>query len=91
MLAVLTLAIIMALLVTPRVSQDLAFNRFADDRDCLFLYNYLHVLNKVPFLLVGFAGCWLSTRIPVDRSVRYAYMVTFIGIQYETSLNVFPN
>jgi hypothetical protein len=87
MLAGLTLALAIGVLLLPPIPQDPAYHSFADRRTLLGLPNFLNVLSNLPFALVGVVGFWLVSRAQTTPAVPFAdprergcYAIFFLGV-----------
>ena len=81
-LAAALLALVVGLLLTPRIPQDRAYHQFADQRTIARIPNALNVLSNLPFAFVGIAGLFVTfaptTRFTVPFE-RWPYAALFAG------------
>ena len=88
LVALLTLAGLVAVFLLPPLHQAQAYHQFADQRAALGIPNFLNVVSNAPFLLVGLMGLrFLSQHRPsaepggfIEASERWAYVVFFLGV-----------
>jgi hypothetical protein len=79
-LALVLLALGLGVLSRPRIPQDPAYHRMADERTLLGIPNALNVLSNLPFAVVGVLGMMqVLRRRTVPESVRGAYAAFFGG------------
>jgi ceramidase len=84
----LTLAMIVAMALAPRIPQNESYHDFADQRAVLGISNFLNVVSNLPFLFVGIAGLLFLTRKQstssrdsfFHRFERWPYAVFFLGV-----------
>jgi hypothetical protein len=83
----LTLSTIVVMALLPRIEQDEAYHRFADQRSMFGMSNFLNVVSNLPFLLTGVAGLLFLTRHDsassgsfINRFERWPYIVFFFGV-----------
>lgn len=75
------LAMILATILAPRVSQSQDYHRLADVRTLLGVRNALNVLSNIPFALVGLFGMATLARAPGRSSgAKPGYLVFFAGV-----------
>ena len=79
LLLVAAVGIIAMLFVEP-IPQDPAYHDFADTRSFLGVPNYLDVLSNLGFVIVGFAGLRVVTRIPDLGDASLAWRVFYAGV-----------
>lgn len=88
LIASLTLAVIVVLLVLSPIPQNQAYHNFADQRTLLGIPNFLNVISNVPFFLVGMLGLFLLWRQRaadvgmtfIENSEAWPYGVFFLGV-----------
>jgi hypothetical protein len=74
------------ILLLPPIPQDPAYHNFADTRTFLGVSNFLNVISNLPFLIVGLLGLSFLAKSEdgesafVERSDRWPYMITFLGL-----------
>lgn len=84
----LTLAAVIGILVQPPIPQSQAFHAFADQRPLFGIPNLLNVISDAPFVLVGILGLSFLWRqrashgrgVFVEKSEQWAYVVFFLGV-----------
>lgn len=81
----LTLVVIIAAILAPRLAQPLAYHNFADRRVWLGIPNFADVVSNVGFALVGIWGLLVllgkSSRAQfVDSRERWPYVIVFAGM-----------
>jgi hypothetical protein len=82
----LTLLLLAALPLLPRLAQDPAYHAFADRRPCVGVPSCLNVVSNLPFVLVGLLGLvslgWARPGASgfADPRERRPYRVFFLGI-----------
>ncbi len=82
LLGVAALAVLVLTFV-PRIPQDPAYHRFADQRTIGGIPHFWNVASNLPFLLVGLFGCRAALRRDLRgglRQLRAAYLVFFAGV-----------
>src|SRR5579872_6737446 len=85
LLSCLTVLIIVAVILAPRVPQPLSYHNFADHRAWLGIPNFGDVVSNLPFAFVGIWGLIFlfssqSTGSFVDKRERWAYCLVFLGL-----------
>ncbi len=81
-LAAALCAVVIGVLLTPRLPQDPAYHQFADHRTIAGIPNALNVLSNLPFAFVGAAGLVVTfrRRTHFDRPwERWPYAALFAG------------
>lgn len=82
-LSALTVGVIFAALLLPRIQQPAAYHAFADQRTMLGVPNFWNVVSNAAFIPVGLAALWVMVRNPHPRFhapfERWAYFVAFAG------------
>ena len=84
----LTLAMIVAMALAPRIPQNESYHDFADQRAVFGISNFLNVVSNLPFLFIGIAGLlFLTPNQPksssgsfLHRFERWPYVVFFLGV-----------
>ena len=81
----LTLVVIIAAILAPRIAQPLAYHNFADRRAWLDIANFGDVVSNAGFAIVGLWGLTILLRKPsrvqfVDSRERWPYPVVFAGM-----------
>ncbi|MGB1240013.1 MAG: ceramidase domain-containing protein [Pseudomonadales bacterium] len=73
---------IVAMLLSPVITQDPSYHNFADRRAMLGVDNALNVLSNLPFLLVALHGYYLLQRRALEVNVksRSAYRIFYVSI-----------
>jgi len=87
-LAAFTLSTILITSLLPRIPQNPAYHRFADQRAFFGIQNCLNVISNTPFLLVGALAVGFLFRRPsrveksafIDPLERWPYAVFFLGV-----------
>ncbi|HUR36331.1 MAG TPA: hypothetical protein VM009_00845 [Terriglobales bacterium] len=77
------IAVMVAVALSPRVSQPLAYHHFADTRALLGVPNALNVLSNLPFLIVGAWGTWflIGRRGAFVEPIEHLpYLIFFLGV-----------
>ncbi len=76
---VLTIAAVavIGLLFIPRIPQDPAYHRFADDRILFAVSNFCNVVTNIPFVLVGLFGL---PRRSQAAALRTGYLIVCLGV-----------
>lgn len=85
LLCLLTLVVVGAAILAPRVPQPLSYHNFADQRAWLGVPNFGDVVSNVPFALVGLWGLGFLLSEKSDRSFadvreRWPYLLVFLGL-----------
>jgi len=88
LLAVLTLAALLAVLALPPFPQLQAYHNFADQRGLFGVPHFLNVASNAAFVLVGAAGLWFVLRrgkwpdagIAAQSWQRTPYLAFFVGV-----------
>jgi hypothetical protein len=78
-LALVSVAAVVALLLHGRIPQDPAYHLFADTREIAGIDNFWNVLSNLPFLLFGLYGLSRYRRLAEPRS-RAAYVALCVGV-----------
>ncbi len=78
-LALLTVAAVVAVLLAGRIPQDPGYHQFADARTVLGIPNFLNCCSNLPFLLAGVYGLWRAPRLVQPRT-RTGYWVLCLGV-----------
>jgi hypothetical protein len=81
----LTVLIIVAVILAPRVPQPLSYHNFADHRVWLGIPNFGDVISNLPFASVGIWGLiFLFSNQSIgsftDKRERWAYLLVFLGL-----------
>ena len=81
----LTLVVIIAAILAPRIAQPLAYHNFADRRAWLGIANFGDVVSNAGFAIVGLWGLTILLRKPsrvqfVDSRERWPYLIVFAGM-----------
>lgn len=82
-LAGISAASIVAMLLVPPIPQDPAYHQFADRNAVLGIPNFWNVVSNLPFLLIGLAGlatCATFTAPGMLAELRPAYLMFFVGV-----------
>ena len=78
------LALVLATALVPRIAQDPAYHRFADQRMILGVPHFFDVISNVPFFFIGIWGLFIalvgSQQKFSDASERWPYIVLFLGV-----------
>lgn len=85
---ILLIAVVVGLTIAtalaPRIAQDPAYHRFADQRTIFGIPNFFDVISNLPFLIVGAWGILVSLqssqRMFARSSERWPYVVLFVGV-----------
>ena len=88
LLLVMTMLVIVAAVLTPRIGQPQSYHTFADQRRWLGIPNFGDVVSNVPFAMVGIWGLWFllrstpeQTRVPfIDARERWPYVLVAGGL-----------
>lgn len=80
LLAVLTAATIVAVLLLPPIAQSLSFHHFADDRPLWGIPNFRNVASNIPFLIVATFGLLTVAKATVPPGIRVTYALLFVGV-----------
>ncbi|MCH9694707.1 MAG: ceramidase domain-containing protein [Gammaproteobacteria bacterium] len=85
-LALVTVAIVVAATLMDPIPQDPEYHRFVDQRTLFGVANFLNVISNTPFLLVGVAGLFTiaTCRHATTRQLRPIWLVFFLGIALTT-------
>lgn len=81
--ALLTLAVVLAVLVLPPIPQPGGYHDFADQRAFLGIPHFLNLVSNAAFLLAGGLGLWRLLRdgtVFVHSEERWPYAVFFLSI-----------
>jgi len=81
----LTLVVIIAAILAPRIAQPLAYHNFADRRAWLGIANFADVVSNAGFAIVGLWGLTILLGKPsrvqfVDSRERWPYLIVFAGM-----------
>ena len=81
----LTLVVIIAAILAPRIAQPLAYHNFADRRAWLGIANFGDVVSNAGFAIVGLWGLTILLGKPsrvqfVDSRERWPYLIVFAGM-----------
>ena len=84
-LVTLTLVVIIAAILSPRIAQPLAYHNFADRRVWLDIPNFGDVVSNAGFAIVGLWGLVILLGKPsrvqfVDSRERWPYVIVFAGM-----------
>ncbi len=84
-LAGVTICVILAACVAPRIAQPPSYHHFADSRGWMGIANFGDVASNIGFAVVGIWGLWFtggnSARGQfVDRRERWVYAIVFAGM-----------
>lgn len=84
-LVAVTLAVIIAAILAPRIAQPLAYHNFADRRGWLGIPNFGDVLSNAGFAIVDLWGLLVLLEKPsraqfVDSRERWPYLIVFAGM-----------
>lgn len=78
------LALMIATAVVPRIAQDPAYHRFADQRTILGIPHFFDVTSNAPFFFIGAWGVLValigSPAMFAEPSERWSYVVLFVGV-----------
>lgn len=74
----LALLSVTALFLHGRVSQNLSYHNFADQRTIFRIANFLNVVTNLPFALIGVVGLRKSRKLP-EKKVKNIFSAVFIG------------
>jgi uncharacterized membrane protein YidH (DUF202 family) len=85
LLCCLTVLVIAAIILAPRVPQPLSYHNFADQRAWLGISNFGDVISNLPFAFVGiwgliFVGSHQSEVSFSDKRERISYFLIFFGL-----------
>ncbi len=78
-LALLTAAAVVGVLLAGRIPQDPGYHRFIDARTLLGIPNFLNCCSNALFLLAGAYGLWRAPRLAESRT-RTGYLVLCLGV-----------
>jgi hypothetical protein len=76
----ITLLTIIVTFCIPRMSQDVAYHEFADQREMFSIPNFLNVITNLPFVLIGIIGLFRVTRMHNKSTTSLSSVMLFIGI-----------
>ena len=79
LLAVVSLAAVVAVFFVPRIPQDPAYHNFVDARTLLGLPNFWNVISNVGYLMVGLYGLARLSRVQA-QVVRPAYITFCVAV-----------
>src|SRR5215470_19172555 len=84
LLLVMTMLVIVAAVLTPRIGQPQSYHTFADQRRWLGIPNFGDVISNVPFAIVGIWGLFVMFTPGklqfVDSRERWPYLVMFASL-----------
>ena len=85
LLCCLTILVIVAVILAPRVPQPLSYHNFADHRSWLGIPNFGDVASNLPFALFGIWGLIFlfgnrSEQSFADKRERWPYLLIFLGL-----------
>jgi hypothetical protein len=78
-MVVITLFSIIVAFSIPRISQDVAYHEFADEREMLSVPNFLNVITNLPFVLIGVVGLFRLLRAR-GGEISWSTVTLFIGV-----------
>jgi hypothetical protein len=81
-LAGVTAASLLAMLLLPAIPQDQAYHLFADRRAMLGVPNFWNVVSNIPFLVVGAVGLARRSKDPAMIVLFLGFLLTGIGSSY---------
>jgi hypothetical protein len=81
-LAGLTAASLLGLLLMPAIPQDQAYHLFADQRRLLGIPNFWNVVSNFPFLAIGAVGLVRCSKDPATIVLFLGFFLTGIGSSY---------
>jgi hypothetical protein len=81
-LAGLTAASLVGVLLLPAIPQDQAYHLFADRRTMLGIPNFWNVVSNIPFLVVGAVGLARGSKDPATIVLFLGFLLTGIGSSY---------
>jgi hypothetical protein len=81
-LAGLTAASLLGLLLLPAIPQDQAYHLFADQRTLFGIPNFWNVVSNIPFVAVGAVGLARCSRDPATIVLFLGFFLTGIGSSY---------
>ena len=73
------IALIIIIMLKP-IPQDLAYHRFADQRNIAGIPNFLNVITNLPFLFVGVYGLFKLKLSAAPAPINRMYAILFAGI-----------
>lgn len=80
LLLVVTVALLAATFMMPRLAQDPAYHLFADSREWMGIPNTWNVLSNIPFVIVGGYGLFSVATSGTTPILRRIYCLVFLGI-----------
>jgi len=80
LLLAFTLISLVVPFLLPPVAQSLSFHHFADTRPLWGIPNFGNVISNLPFLVIGTYGLIMVLRAPVPASIRWTYVLLFVGV-----------
>ena len=80
LLAIFTLAAIIAVFTRQPIPQDPVFHNFFDKRSLWSILNFGNVVSNLPFFIIGITGLSLLNRSTASRSIIWIYGCMFSGI-----------
>ena len=88
LLLLLTVTVVLAFSLLPRIPQPQAYHLFADQRSLFGIPNFDDVVSNVPFAVIGIWGLWFLLSSNSDRRAmclldsreRWPYVMLFIGL-----------
>jgi hypothetical protein len=76
----LTIVFIITLFFLPKISQDLHYHNFADQKTFLGIPNFMNVVSNLPFLIIGFIGIARVDKMQRNKFPKMALVFFFIGV-----------
>jgi len=70
---------IVAALLSPRIPQDPAYHRFADQRTLAAVPHFWNVVSNLPFIAVGLYGVWAVRRARWVNADRYPWLTVALA------------
>ena len=85
LLCILTVLVVVAVILAPRIPQRLSYHNFADHRVWLGIPNFGDVASNLPFAFVGIWGLIFlfsnqSSGSFTDKREHWAYLLVFLGL-----------
>jgi len=68
LLLAMTMLVIVAAALTPRIGQPQSYHAFADQRRWLVIPNFGDVVSNVPLAMVGLWGLWFLLRLTPEQT-----------------------
>jgi hypothetical protein len=81
-MAIVTGASLLGLLLLPPILQDQEYHQFADQRAFLGIPNFWNVTSNLPFIAVGAAGLWRFHKDPTTFVLFAGILLTGFGSSY---------